>query len=147
MHKAAHAAAVSRKAPRGQPDTQANANMRAGFVKEAEIMKLNAENAAAQVNDFKNDPNKYTNAQISDYSSRVVVSEATKKRQRQSQTRAVSAYGSTGQGGSQNTEGRMYESNYTSLYAGNQQIRDSQSTELKRLGGSGSIDIKQSRTN
>ena len=111
----ATAAAATRRAPRGQPDTQANVNMRAGFVKDAQVMQLNAAKAQAQVNDMKANPDNYTNAQISDYSSRVVVSEATQKRQRQSQTRAVSA---------------MQE-------RGNQQIRDSQSTELKRLGGSG----------
>ncbi len=111
----AKAAALSRRAPRGQPDTQANINMRAGYVKEANAMQQNAENAAAQVESFKANPNQYTNEQISDYSSRVVVSEATKKRQRQSRTRATSAMQA----------------------AGNQQIRDSQSVELKRLGGSG----------
>jgi hypothetical protein len=61
----ATAAAATRRAPRGQPDTVANQNMRAGFVKEAEAMQLNAEKAAAQVNDMKANPDNYTNAQIS----------------------------------------------------------------------------------
>ncbi len=113
----AKTAALSRRAPRGQPDTQSNKDARAQFTKDAEGMAVKAQQAIAQVESFKANPNQYTTDQIKDYSQRVVISEDTKKRQRQSRTRATSA---------------MQE-------RGNQQIRDSQVTELQRLGGSGSL--------
>jgi hypothetical protein len=76
--------------------------------------------------------------QINTAAQQATVDSATQKRQRQSQTRAVSAYGSTGQGGTQPEDiPPPTNPDPNNIDDGNAQIRNAQSTELKRLGGSG----------